>query len=318
MAKNHSGQVYFSYPSRPARVDTSNLGSNGWVFAAISDRLTAMSFIVRMSLGHLMERLRIAADLSRRDVDRTPIASISTLQRLETGGFMRPPNNLVSALCDLYGVSPAQKAAVLEMARNSLSHGWWENFNSALPSWFSPYVELETEARRLLTFSPLVIPGVLQTAAYSEETLLLDPNITTKQLAQQIEIRERRKAVVLRLEKPLLVVAVLHEIALVDEERPKVMAEQIEHLRDLNRRGHVDARIIPSKKGGLYRAQSGGFNLLEFDLPQQDRDEGGEIVYWEAYEGGRYTLEKSLLASYRENFTEVLSRSISLEEYMSS
>jgi len=68
-----------------------------------------------------------------------------------------------AAWCEACGLDPDLFADLAELARSS---------DGPVPTWFEDWLDAEREAQSLLIWSPLVIPGLLQTAQYARVLLL--------------------------------------------------------------------------------------------------------------------------------------------------
>ena len=71
-------------------------------------------------------------------------------------------------LLTLYGVADAEeRAALLNLAREVISPGWWHAYSDVLSAWLEPYVGLEAAASVIRTYQIQFVPGLLQTEAYA-------------------------------------------------------------------------------------------------------------------------------------------------------
>lgn len=78
----------------------------------------------------------------------------------------------VGALLTVYGVEDDQTRHALEaLAREAGKRGWWQTYSAVVSPTYADYISLETDADSICAWSPLVIPGLLQTAAYARETI---------------------------------------------------------------------------------------------------------------------------------------------------
>jgi len=99
----------------------------------------------RRRLGSELRRLREAAGLTCEQAGDHVDCSASKISRMETA---RVPARVVDvqALCRLYQASEEHTAALVALARESKTEGWWQRFDGVLPDWFGTYVGLEAEA----------------------------------------------------------------------------------------------------------------------------------------------------------------------------
>jgi len=76
------------------------------------------------------------------------------------------------ALLELYGVTDEDhRAELLALARQSDEQSWLRSFPSELPEAYTTYISFEAEARSLLNYECLFVPGLLQTEDYARAAL---------------------------------------------------------------------------------------------------------------------------------------------------
>src|SRR5216117_2435994 len=99
-----------------------------------------------MLLGAHLRRLREAQGVSREDAGWEIRASESKISRMELGrvGFKERD---IADLLTLYGVVDLEeRAALLALARQANTPGWWHRYGDILPNWFQSYLGLEAAA----------------------------------------------------------------------------------------------------------------------------------------------------------------------------
>lgn len=234
----------------------------------------------------------------------------STVWRIEAGRSKANPA-VVRGLCWLYGVDEQTSDALYEMAMQRQKPGWWVAYGSDLPSWFTLYVGLEAEACRLSTFQQSWVHGLLQTPEYARAVLSEGSATTGSELDRQVAIRLDRQRAVFERPEPLDLRIVLDEGAL---RRPigglTVLREQQDHLRLLNRRPHIEIRVLPIDVG-WHPALRGGFTVLDMPDPADP-----DVVYIEAPDGARYLETAADLERFRVTFMSLQERSVGLEEFL--
>ncbi|MFG1722330.1 helix-turn-helix domain-containing protein [Micromonospora chalcea] len=251
--------------------------------------------VLRMLLGGQLRRLREGAGVSRETAGWEIRSSESKISRMELGrvGFKERD---VADLLTLYGVTDAdEREALLKLARDANSPGWWHRYGDVLPAWFQAYLGLEAAAALIRTYEVQFVPGLLQTAAYAREVILLGHrSASAAELDRRVELRMQRKELLRRSNPPQLW-AVLDEAAL---RRPiggtAVMREQLDALIEATAAPHVRLQIVPFSAGG-HAAASGAFSILRFgdaDLP--------DIVYIEQLTSAIYLDKRDDLDFYAE------------------
>src|SRR3954469_24793804 len=97
-----------------------------------------------MLLGAHLRRLREAQEVSREAAGYEIRSSESKISRMELGrvGFKERD---VTDLLTMYGVvDETERAALLKLAREANTPGWWHRYGDIMPSWFQSYLGLET------------------------------------------------------------------------------------------------------------------------------------------------------------------------------
>jgi hypothetical protein len=257
------------------------------------DGLATGPTVLRMLLGAQLRRLREASGVTREGAGWEIRASESKISRMELGrvGFKERD---VADLLTLYGVvDPDERAALLKLARDANSPGWWHRYGDVLPSWFQSYLGLESAAALIRTYEVQFVPGLLQTPEYARAVVLLGHHDAgAEEIDRRVSLRMRRQKLLSRAKPPQLW-AVVDEAAL---RRPiggaEVMRGQLQALIEATRSPHVRLQIIPFAAGG-HAAAGGAFTILRFrdqDLP--------DIVYIEQLTSAIYLDKREDLDFY--------------------
>lgn len=265
--------------------------------------------VVRRALGRRLTRLRVATGKSRREVAEARLGiSEPTLHRIETGKVPVTVAN-VRALCWLYGADQSITDALAELAHGTSQEEWWDA-NPVIPDWFKLYVGLEASATRICGYDGEVVPGELQTEQYARAVFdaaqLSDPGAADRHVKLRMQ---RQQALLSRLPAPQIV-TVLGEGAL---RRPvggaQVLKGQIEHLRQLSRRAHVQIKVLPFTVGA-HAAMAGPFRILDFE-----GTEDPDVVYLESHVGALYLEEPAEVDEYRRVFDLVGEASVPITDF---
>jgi hypothetical protein len=224
----------------------------------------------RMLLGAQLRRLREANAITREDAGWEIRASESKISRMELGrvGFKERD---VADLLTLYGVVDGeQRQALLELARQSNTPGWWHTYGDLLPNWFQSYLGLEGAAALIRTYELQFVPGLLQTPDYARAvTLLGHREASPAEIDRRVELRMARRQVLNRQDAPQLWI-VMDEAALRRPiGGPEVMRAQLEFLVESTRKPNIRIQVVPFEAGG-HAAAGGAFTILRFpdpDLP---------------------------------------------------
>jgi transcriptional regulator with XRE-family HTH domain len=135
----------------------------------------------------------------------------------------------------------------------------------------------ETEAVRERTLDTVIVPGLLQTAAYARAISLANKQQWkgTWDADSGVADRKDRQGLVLRAERSLALHALLDEVALRRAVGgPEVMAEQLTHLIEMSRLPNITIQVIPFA-AGAYCTMSGPLYLLSF--PEDDERDAAYV-----------------------------------------
>src|ERR1700720_4571941 len=123
--------------------------------------------VQRLVLGSQLHRLRDSRGITAEQAAEAIRGSHSKISRMEHGrvGFKERD---VGDLLTLYGVTDSEeRAALLNLAREANTPGWWHAYSDILPTWLEPYVGLEAAASVIRTYEVQFVPGLLQTEEYA-------------------------------------------------------------------------------------------------------------------------------------------------------
>src|SRR3954467_5696485 len=140
-----------------------------------------------------LKRRREATGMSREEVARQLEGSASTLFRIETGRSRPQPGN-VRTLLELYGVTGAERDGLIQLTREARQPGWWHSFRDLLPNPYEVYIGLEAGAASIRNFTPLVVPGLLQTADCAQQSVRNGPRgLEREDVERRVEVRVARQ-----------------------------------------------------------------------------------------------------------------------------
>ncbi|MHB9861635.1 helix-turn-helix domain-containing protein [Streptomyces sp. YIM S03343] len=176
----------------------------------------------------------------------------------------------VEALLTVYGVQDTQvKDALKALAQDAGKKGWWQTYSAIVSPNYADYISLETDAETICAWSPLVVPGLLQTAAYARETISgVTTSRTPEEVAALTEVRMARQSVLSRPGTAPELWAIVHEAALHQRfaVRPATMREQLRRLLDVSEMPHVTLQLMPLDSTA-HPGIIGGFTLTTFPRP---------------------------------------------------
>jgi transcriptional regulator with XRE-family HTH domain len=239
-----------------------------------------------------LRRLRAEAGLTREDVAGRTGVNEATLYRIETAKA-RPQARTLTALLDLYAIPDEARVELSELARQSAEQNWLQSFPNELPEPYPTYITFEGEARSLLNYESLFIPGLLQTEDYARAALSRGlPAATKEEIQRLVEARMSRQAVLTR-DPPLRLWAIVDESAF---HRPvggrDVMKTQLENLAEAAELPHVTLQAVPYDVGG-HPGMAGAFVILQFDDPG-----ASDVVYIETQAGDLFLESETDVARF--------------------
>ncbi|MCZ2526058.1 helix-turn-helix domain-containing protein [Streptomyces sp. HB2AG] len=191
----------------------------------------------------------------------------------------------VTELLAVYGVDDPEVLAALEnLAKDAGKKGWWQTYSGLVSPAYADYISLESDAERICEWAPLLVPGLLQTAAYAREHIArTTASRTPEEVAALAELRLARQSVLTRPEPGLEFWAVIHEAALHQRfaVRPSTMREQLRRLLDAAEMPNITIQLMPLDCT-IHPGVMGGFSMVSFPGPTPD------VVLLENLSGAAY------------------------------
>ncbi len=247
----------------------------------------------RRQLGRLLRDARTRAGLSLEVAARTLGWGNATISRLENGRNKTVRATDLDALGGLYGVDAEDLVAWKELAGQAPVRSWLRTYGAVLNPKFNTYIELESAARELAIFQPLIMPGLLQTRDYAQAmNRVVQPRYSDADLEQLAAVRARRQHLLTRPWNPCKLTAVIHENALrTIVGNPQVMADQCRHAADMSTRDNIELRILRQEAGLPTGTLVTPFIVMTFPKNSRGKPVEPPVIYAESYTGDTY-LEK--------------------------
>jgi transcriptional regulator with XRE-family HTH domain len=250
--------------------------------------------VQRLVLGGQLHKLRESRGITAEQAADSIRGSHSKISRMEHGrvGFKERD---VADLLTLYGVTDTEeRAALLNLAREANTPGWWHAYSDIVPAWAQPYVGLEAAASVIRTYQIQIIPGLLQTEGYARALIRQGSAATEEEIARRGELRASRQEILRRPDAPQLWV-VVDEGAL---RRPvgsrEVVRDQLQYLIEVADHPAVTLQIMPFA-AGAHPAMGGPFTILRFAEPDL-----ADVVYIEQLTSALYLEKPVEVDSYLE------------------
>ncbi len=255
--------------------------------------------VQRLVLGGHLRRLREEAGMTTEHAAGCIRGSHSKISRMEHGrvGFKERD---VADLLTLYGVGPgAEREALLDLAQEASTPGWWQTYADILPHWVEPYFGLEVAASFIREYELQFVPGLLQIEDYARAVIRLGNLPSEEEVIRRAQARMSRQQILGR-DNPPKVWAVLDEGVL---RRviggPDVMKAQLRHLIEMCDHPAVTLQILPFS-AGPHRAMGGPFTILRYTEPDL-RD----VVFIEQLTSALYLDKQSEVDAYLRVIEEV-------------
>ncbi|MFJ3824450.1 helix-turn-helix domain-containing protein [Streptomyces nodosus] len=204
--------------------------------------------LLKMLVGVQLAGIREEAGLSQEQAARAAGFSAAKLSRIEAGKGRRPPAEAdVRTLLKRYGADGHEASVLVALLQRAGEPGWWQRYDKRLmPEWFDRLVGLQEAAEAIRTFEIQYVPGLLQTRAYARAVVERGlPTASAAEAERRVELRMRRRELLLRPDAPRLWAIVDESVLLRVLGGAEVMREQLEHLVETARLPHVTVQIVP-------------------------------------------------------------------------
>jgi Domain of unknown function (DUF5753)/Helix-turn-helix domain len=260
--------------------------------------------------GPLLPRRRLGAELKRLRGERTlddvaaeTLISTSKLSRLENGQGVPQPRD-IRDLINCYGADRPTADRLRRWMNEGRRQAWWREYSDVLTESVDVFLDYESGASMIRIYSPLILPGLLQTEAYATRLIrTLRPQLTHEEVDKLVQLRLRRQDILQDGDpEPTRLMAVIDEaairrtLALGDDADARA---QLLHLREVSRKRNISIRILPFE-AGLHAGSMGIFTVFQFS-DDIDRD----VVSVETHSGDRYLEEQSRVLEYLRLFDSV-------------
>lgn len=261
----------------------------------------------RKQLGAELRRLRREVDVTMEHAASVLDCARSRIGHIENGrNSIRKPE--LKVLLDLYGVDGDAQAALEDLRQEASKRGWWSTYR--LPSWLLGYVGLESDASTMRSFEGELIPGLLQTEAYSRRIHVVAEHMAkAEEVEKLVAARQHRQQRLTAETAPLDLAAVVAEAAFRRAMgEPEVGREQLDHVAELAQRPNIAVHVLLDSTG-LHPSMSGSFTVLGFAsgaLPA--------VGYQEYAVGGHLVDDQDAVARLSELWEVLRSRALGKEE----
>ncbi len=177
-------------------------------------------------------------------------------------GYRLPSVEDVSAILALLGIHGEKRDRIRTLARHAREPNWLASSNADISHALTALLAFESTATKITTWSPMLLPGLLQTPDYIR-SIMEASSVPIEEADKRLRIRLERQAVLTRRE-PVALRALIGEWAIRETiGTPAIMSDQIDHLLEISQRTNVSVRVVPAGLG-YHVGLTGPFEIYEF------------------------------------------------------
>lgn len=228
-----------------------------WCMAGNTVRTTPKS----RTLGAELRKARERAGLGLRGVSEMIGTSHATVSRWETGE-RTPKIEAIGAYLQAVEAPHEIREEILELAKSPNGPQWLSIGMPEQPRQMATLLEIERDAEKITTVSPLLVPGLLQTADYAR-AIMTTGGVPDDEIETRVAVRLGRRDTIMRRD-PAQLVAYIGEPALRQAIGGReVMRDQLGTLLKLGGQDNVTLRVLPIDTG-WHAGLEGPFSLVTF------------------------------------------------------
>ena len=196
-------------------------------------------------LGAALKKYRLAAKLDQPQVAEVIANHQARVSRIESGHVVARPIE-IRVMLAAYGVDDPEVCGRLEkLAKEANRRGWWHEYAEHLRPDYVDHITLEGDATHIRDWHPSLVPGLLQTASYTEAVIRTGPlKIAPERVDLLIQVRMTRQAKVAEngtsCEFVIWEPVVMHPLASIEVHR-----DQLSALLEAGQKENVTVRVLP-------------------------------------------------------------------------
>jgi transcriptional regulator with XRE-family HTH domain len=212
------------------------------------------------ALGGMLRDIRKARGMSLADVSQAIDRDRGLISRWENGERV-PKATDVARLLAIMEVTGPRYEEILDMAIGRHDPQWLAVSLPDLRQQLAALLEFEDTATRITTVSPLIIPGLLQSAGYVR-AIMTSGDVPANEIETRIATRINRRKILLHKD-PAHLLAFVGEAAIRELIGGRtVMLEQLRHLQHMAELPNVELLVIPLEVG-WHPGLEGPYILIE-------------------------------------------------------
>jgi transcriptional regulator with XRE-family HTH domain len=182
--------------------------------------------------------------------------------RFEANSWKRPELSDIRDLLRVYRVTDEERRELEELAHRARERAWWRDYHDVFQD--TEFPGFESDASRISLYMPLILPGLLQTPAYTEAQMVVGAH-PPEWRSRALQARQRRQRILSRDDgtAPELIAVITEASLLYRWGTGRDQHQQINHLVELSHRPHVELRVLRFDDG-LHPGMCGPINAFDF------------------------------------------------------
>ncbi|MGW3468809.1 helix-turn-helix domain-containing protein [Saccharopolyspora sp. NPDC000995] len=213
------------------------------------------------ALGAELRRAREESGLGLRQLAAKLGTSHATVSRWENGARSPKPEDVAAYLAKV-DASAELRAELVELARDPDGSHWLSVGMPDQHRQLAALLEIEREATSITTVSPLLVPGLLQTADYAR-AIMIAAEVPHDEVDMRVAVRLGRREAITRNNAAELRAFIGESVLYQLVGGSAVMADQLRTLLKYSEMANVDLRVIPMSSG-WHPGLEGPFSLDRF------------------------------------------------------
>ncbi|MFF0574946.1 helix-turn-helix domain-containing protein [Streptosporangium saharense] len=255
-------------------------------------------------LSRELRTLRAATEMTTEAAAEQLGWSRSKLNRFETGKGA-PTTADVAAICHLYCVAESTTEALVQLTREVARRGWWTAYSDVFAG---SYAEFEAAAKEIHYWTPLLVPGLLQTEDYAREIIQAgNRSRTDVELARRVDARMQRKTSLLGAHPATLRIVIAEYVLRYPVGTPDVMARQLDEILQVAKQPNITIQVLPTN-AGVHNGTEGAFSVFSFG------DEDPDLGYAGCPAGEVYVEDPEQIRQLKLTFERLAAAALSPEE----
>ena len=270
--------------------------------------MSAKAFLTIIQIARLLVQYRKRAGLTHKAVADKAQMSVTKIRDLDHARCPQVRWGDMLIFARIYKLSPEEQENLVRLAESSETPDLFHSFK--IPSVFFTFLQMELTASRIMICESELVTGLFQTPAYN--AAIRDDNAPDRKgPAGAAGFRQDRQANFMERDWLPEVVYLTSEAALRRQVGgTEVMAEQLEHLKQLDREFSLFRFLVVPYEAGAFRCAGSAFRIFEFE-----GEEFPKTVYLESFEGARYFEVAETVATFQNALDESIKQAIAIKDF---